>query len=212
MKSHFVVCKGTYYLLSFNLEFFPFAPMQETRALAIQFSLGNIFSYVAFYFVSYWSSFSSLVPILMLIGKYCTSTKHFRSSLHMIPETKRFAKSQKIEGVQHKIHIYQEYHSVCPLVRIGSVQPLSRKRVCLSPRNQREGGTCTRLRVRGWGAQIGRLEKKPSTLSTLWCKLPLLLLLVVPASTSPRLTQCNHLKKIHTVMVKIFIITVRKNF
>ncbi len=41
----------------------------------------------------------------------------------------------------HKIHIYQEYHSVCPLVRIGSAQPLSRKRVCLSPRNQREGGT-----------------------------------------------------------------------
>jgi len=36
------------------------------------------------------------------------------------------------------------------------------------------------------------------------CRLPLLLLLVVPASTSPRLTQCNHLKKIHIVMCKIF--------
>jgi len=41
---------------------------------------------------------------------------------------------------------------------------LSRKRVC--PRNQRGGHTC--LWVRVWGAQFGRLEKKPSTLPTLW--------------------------------------------
>jgi hypothetical protein len=35
-----------------------------------------------------------------------------------------------------------------------------------SPRTK--GGTHTRLRVRGWGgSQFGRLEKKPSTLSTL---------------------------------------------
>ncbi len=36
-----------------------------------------------------------------------------------------------------------------------------------APRNQRGGGH-TRLRVRGWGSQFGRLKNKPSTLSTLW--------------------------------------------
>jgi hypothetical protein len=30
--------------------------------------------------------------------------------------------------VQHKINIYLEYHSVCPLVSIGT--PVSRRRVC----------------------------------------------------------------------------------
>ncbi len=43
--------------------------------------------------------------------------------------------------------LYLEYNSVCPLVRIGSPSPLSRKRVC-PPRYQRGGNT--RLRVRGW--------------------------------------------------------------
>jgi hypothetical protein len=52
--------------------------------------------------------------------------------------------------VQHKIHIYTEYHSVCPLVGIWTLpSPLSPASVPL-PRYQRGGGT--RLRVRGWGS------------------------------------------------------------
>ena len=44
-------------------------------------------------------------------------------------------------SLDHTVHIYLEYHSVFPLVRIGAPYPLSRKRVCLShPRNQRMGG------------------------------------------------------------------------
>ncbi len=34
------------------------------------------------------------------------------------------------------IHIYLEYHRVCPLVRIGTPHPISRKRVCHLPRNR----------------------------------------------------------------------------
>ncbi len=43
-------------------------------------------------------------------------------------------------GFEHKVHIYLEYHSVCPLVRFGTPPPsLSRKRVCSAPRTK--GGT-----------------------------------------------------------------------
>ncbi len=36
------------------------------------------------------------------------------------------------------VHIYLEYQSVCPLVRIGTPHPLSRKRVCppLEPKGE----------------------------------------------------------------------------
>ncbi len=56
----------------------------------------------------------------------------------------------------HKVNIYLEYHSVCPLVRIGTPHPLSRKRMCPPPLNQR-GGTCTRLLGKGYGSQLGSL-------------------------------------------------------
>ncbi len=38
-----------------------------------------------------------------------------------------------------------------PSLEFGLPHPLSRKRVCTSPRNQR-GGAHTRKRVRGWGS------------------------------------------------------------
>jgi hypothetical protein len=44
------------------------------------------------------------------------------------------------EQVRHKVHIYTEYHSVCPLVAIGLSFPLSGQRVCPSPRYQMGGG------------------------------------------------------------------------
>jgi hypothetical protein len=65
----------------------------------------------------------------------------------------------------HKVHRYKEYHSVCPLVGIGTLPPLSRQRVCPSPRNQMggRGGVHvghTRLAGEGLGeSQFWRLEK-----------------------------------------------------
>ncbi len=69
-----------------------------------------------------------------------------------------WAKSENT--VDHKVRTYKEYHSVRPLVGIGLYQPLSRQRVCPSPRTA--GGE-------GLGeSQFRRLEKKLSTLPTLW--------------------------------------------
>jgi hypothetical protein len=85
--------------------------------------------------------------------------------------------------------IYLEYHSICPIVRIGTPTP-SPASQCVPPRihggrghtpageevwgvpirttGEKAGGH-TRLRERGrGGCQLGRLEKKPGTLSTLW--------------------------------------------
>ncbi len=67
-----------------------------------------------------------------------------------------------------------KYHSVCPLVGIGTPHPLSPQRVCPPPRTKGgDGGTVhTRLRVKGWReSQFGRQGRKLSTLSTLWSSL-----------------------------------------
>ncbi len=72
--------------------------------------------------------------------------------------------------LHHKVRIYKEYHSVCPLVGIGTPPPLSRKRVFPSPPEPKGGGD-TRLRVRGGWSQFRWLEKKLSTLPTL-CPTP----------------------------------------
>jgi hypothetical protein len=48
------------------------------------------------------------------------------------------------ENLNHKVHMYTEYHTVCvPASELGlSHHPLSRQRVCHSPQNQMgEGGT-----------------------------------------------------------------------
>jgi hypothetical protein len=47
----------------------------------------------------------------------------------------------------HKVHIYVEYHSVCPLVGIVTPHSLSRKRMC--PPSGTKGGGDTL--VCGWG-------------------------------------------------------------
>ncbi len=50
----------------------------------------------------------------------------------------------------HKVRIYKEYHSVWPLVGIGTLPtPLS---PASEPLPQNRGGGHTRLRVRGWGS------------------------------------------------------------
>jgi hypothetical protein len=39
----------------------------------------------------------------------------------------------------HKVLIYKEHHSVCPLVGIGTLQPFSRQRVCAPPPGSKGG-------------------------------------------------------------------------
>jgi hypothetical protein len=63
----------------------------------------------------------------------------------------------------HKVHIYLEYHSVCPLR--GSLHP-ALLQASVSPRNQK-GGTHSPAGEGVGESQFGRLEKKPSILSTL---------------------------------------------
>jgi hypothetical protein len=75
---------------------------------------------------------------------------------------------RSMDGTNHKVHIYKEYHSVCPLVGIGTFPPpLSPASVPLPPppppppRNQRErgGGQITCMRMTLGESQFRRLEK-----------------------------------------------------
>ncbi len=63
-----------------------------------------------------------------------------------------------------KVHIYVEYHKVCPLVRTGTPHPISRE--CVPPWNQTVRGH-TRLLVRGWGGGVPIRTAGESFLSTL---------------------------------------------
>ncbi len=51
----------------------------------------------------------------------------------------------------HKVLIYIEHHTVCPLVGIGTPPPLQPQASVPSPPDQRVGGY-TRLRLKGWGS------------------------------------------------------------
>jgi hypothetical protein len=59
-------------------------------------------------------------------------------------------KREKIDKntLHHKVHIYIEHHSVCPLVRIGPPPLLSPASDCVAPSEAKGGGTL----VRGWGS------------------------------------------------------------
>jgi hypothetical protein len=65
--------------------------------------------------------------------------------------------------VLHKVHIYLEYRSVCPLVGIGTLRPplpqASVYRVLPPPLILRRGGH-TRLVVREWGVLIRTTGEK----------------------------------------------------
>jgi hypothetical protein len=80
-------------------------------------------------------------------------------------------------SVLHKVRIYKEYHSVCPLVGIGTLPPpLSPASVPLPPEPKMGGGGVGALAPAGEGvgeSQFHRLEKKLSTMSTLWCTVSL---------------------------------------
>ncbi len=60
-------------------------------------------------------------------------------------------KCEAILGVPHKVYITQSTTVYVPSSDLGLSHPLSRQRVCPSPRYQMGGGH-TRLWVRGWGS------------------------------------------------------------
>ncbi len=66
-----------------------------------------------------------------------------------------------------KVYLYLEYHSVCPSSEFGPL-PLPQTNVSPHPRNRRGAETLACGWGAGVGSQFGRLEKKPSTLSTLY--------------------------------------------
>jgi hypothetical protein len=67
---------------------------------------------------------------------------------------------------KHKVPIYLEYHSVCPLVGIVTPPTLSPASECASPWNRKGGGAHSPA-CEGMGeSQSGRLERKLRTLST----------------------------------------------
>ncbi len=76
-----------------------------------------------------------------------------------------------VETLSHQVHIYKKYHSVCPIVGIGTLPPpLSPASVPLPPGTK--GGGHTRLgeRVGGvGGVPIQTTGEKLSTLPTLCC-------------------------------------------
>jgi hypothetical protein len=60
---------------------------------------------------------------------------------------------QEGQAFKHKVHIYLEFHSVCPLVRIGIGTPLTLPQASESPPPEPTGGGGhTRLRVSRWGS------------------------------------------------------------
>ncbi len=70
--------------------------------------------------------------------------------------------------LNHKVHIYLEFHSVCPLVGIGTdPPPLPPASVCVPPPLNQRGGGARSPAGKGVGeSHFGWLEKKLSTQST----------------------------------------------
>jgi hypothetical protein len=78
----------------------------------------------------------------------CSEFKDLTKQLKV--RVRLYISKQAVYNGLHKVRIYKEYHSVCPLVGIGTLPtPLSPASVPLPPE---PGGGHTRLRVRGWGS------------------------------------------------------------
>ncbi len=74
-----------------------------------------------------------------------------------------------VNCTDHKVHLYiKSTTSLCPLVGFGKPQPLSRMRVCPSPPEPKVGGAHSPASEGVGESQFRRLEKKLSTLPTLW--------------------------------------------
>jgi hypothetical protein len=72
---------------------------------------------------------------------YQSGSPQFRTRL-LLPH-RHFFSSGTRPSTQSTFSIYLEYHSVCPLVRIETPHPISRKQMC-PPRNQRGRGQTQR--------------------------------------------------------------------
>ncbi len=90
----------------------------------------------------------------------------FPNDVQIFNKRNRWFPSSTISIVTKLVHI--EYHSVCPLVGIGTLPlPLPQASVPLPPGTK--GGKAHSPRGEGLGeSQFRRLEKKPNTLPTLW--------------------------------------------
>jgi hypothetical protein len=71
-------------------------------------------------------------------------------------------------GVKHKVHTYTEYHSVCPLVGIGTLPPLLSQASVPLPPEPEGGGWAHSPAGEGLGVPILTTGEKLSTLPTLW--------------------------------------------
>jgi hypothetical protein len=99
------------------------------------------------------------LPIWGVVNRHCTRT---RMSLRVL-EIGR-------QRENHKVLIYLEHHSVCPLVGIGTPPtPLPQASVPSPPPPGPKSGGEHSPAAKGVGeSQFRRLEKKLSTLPTLW--------------------------------------------
>ncbi len=89
---------------------------------------------------------------------------HISLPLHRVRPIER---SGHISASGPQVHIYKEYHSVCPFVGIGTLpSPLSPASV--PPQNQRGEGAHSPAGEGLGESQFRRMEKKHSTLTTLW--------------------------------------------
>jgi hypothetical protein len=106
---------------------------------------------------------------------YFTSGQCYQGNISLLQylsfhTMKQFRDGQSsVCSTKHKVRIYKEYHSVCPLVRIGTLTtPLSPASVPLPPQPG-GGGVAHSPAGEGLGeSQFRRPEKKLSTLPTLW--------------------------------------------
>jgi hypothetical protein len=121
-------------------------------------------------------------------------------------------KCNSVWGLCHKAHIYLEYHSVCPLVPIGTPHPLYRKRVFSSPRTQSETRH-TRLLVRGWGVPIRTTgEKAQNSVYSVDCALRVCHFKwgkIVSSSTFYKIIQLFNYRPIYNLHM-IFLLSGRK--
>ncbi len=125
----------------------------------------------------YWR----IISKMHLFGAYCPLTQewHINLALPYWAETE----IRWIEGdikYKEETNIYRQYPKQIPTEYVYKVpgilssrpnwgpHPLTRKRV-LFPLGF-EGGSHTRLRVRGWGTQFGRLARNPGALYTVYCR------------------------------------------
>ncbi len=98
------------------------------------------------------------------IGLWREELEHNRSTLLQLDQLKvAGVRSLSLSHqIHHKVHIYLEYHSVCPLVGIGTLSPPLLQASVLPPGTK--GETHLPACEEVGESEFGRLERKLSTL------------------------------------------------